>query len=525
MPTKKELQDKIDMLNDALEASLAASPERDNNFFTGGLSDLYTDRNAWDRKKVFAEALRAWRVNPIARRIVRLMTSFIIGKTLKIKAADPAVQTFLDDWWKRNDLTRNLRRWKDEDTRTGNLFILFNVQADGMSILRAVPAEQIEEIETDPNDIESELRYFKDPSQTEAWQAYADGATRFIRHYASNKPVGSAWGEADLSPLLVWIGRYSSWLEDRVRLNRFRTAFTWLVVGRYKSEAERATREKYINQNPPKPGSILVLNAEGGEAWAMMSPQLDSFDASMDGLTLKKMIAAGVGFPMHYLAEPEGATQTTAEAAGTPTFRTLEEAQSDFFEMVLDLARYALRAAGRNADAEIQIEGSDITERDNAALALALGRAYPNLSDLFDREAIDADEFMRLVYKMFAEVWKGKTPNIQRKPLIEPKQTPASYDDKTDPNDPKEDVQNAQPPNVTVTMPPTAINLTVPEQPAPIVNITNPAPQVTVKNDIPEQTPPEVTVINQVETPDITVENQTPALATEPALRRKRKKK
>ncbi len=110
MPTKRQLEDKISILNDALETALSVSPERDNNFFTGGLSDLYTDRNAWDRKKIFAESLRAWRVNPIARRIVKLMTSFIIGKNLKIKSDDPATQAWIDEWYKKNNLRRNLNR-------------------------------------------------------------------------------------------------------------------------------------------------------------------------------------------------------------------------------------------------------------------------------------------------------------------------------------------------------------------------------------------------------------------------------
>ena len=92
MPTKKELEDRISMLNDALEASIALSPERDNNFFTGGMSDLYTGRNSWDRKKIFAESLRAWRVNPIARRIVKLMTSFVIGKGLTFKSDNQTVE-------------------------------------------------------------------------------------------------------------------------------------------------------------------------------------------------------------------------------------------------------------------------------------------------------------------------------------------------------------------------------------------------------------------------------------------------
>jgi hypothetical protein len=90
------------------------------------------------------------------------------------------------------------------------------------------------------------------------------------------------------------------------------------------------------------------------------------------------------------------------------------------------------------------VRGPDITERDNATLALALGRAYPNLADLFDRDGIDAEEFMRLVYKQFAEVWKGKKPDLKKKPLVKPSdqvqeivKPPA--DPQTDPTDTPEE--------------------------------------------------------------------------------------
>ena len=444
MPTKKELEARIVILNDALEMSLAVSPVRDNNFFGGteGLSGAYTDRNTWDRKKIFSESLRAWRVNPIARRIVRLQTSFVVGKGLVIKSDNEETQTFLTEWWKKNKLSRNSKRWKDEDTRTGNLFILYNVLANGMTILRAVGTEMIEEIKTKDNDIEQEEKYTRSEVDKDSYIAYDPGGQQplFMLHFTSNQPVGSPWGEGDLTPLLVWIGRFSSWLEDRVRLNRFRTVFNYVVRGAYKDETARLTREKEIRANPPPPGSILVLNSNNGEDWGILAANLDSFDASVDGTAVKRMILDGIGHPMHWHAEPEGATQTTAEAAGTPTFRTLEETQNDFFETLIEMARVACEVRGLKP-ARIWIEGPDITERDNATLALALGRAYPHLADLLDREGIDDKEFMRLVYKMFAEVWdEKKTPKIKRKPLTKPAADApaASPDDVTEPTDPKE---------------------------------------------------------------------------------------
>lgn len=440
--TIKQLEAELAAVNDALEMALAVSPETDNNFFSGGLSSAYTDRNAWDRRKVFAEALRAWRVNPIARRIVDIKSAFVIGKGIEIKCKDTATLDYLLKWWNDplNNINKQIKRWKDENTRAGNLFFLFSVQENGMTHIRAVPAENIEEIETAENDIEQE-QMFVTETGTDNYQAYDPSAEQktFMLHFASNQPVGTPWGEPDLAPLLVWIGRYASWLEDRVRLNKFRTAFMYVVQGQYKSEIEKQNRQKALNSNPPKSGSVLVTDPS--EQWGVMSAQLDSFDANTDGLAIKKMIASGVGFPLHWLAEPESSTRTTAEAAGTPTFRSLEQEQKEFFDMLIEIMRVALEVRARsdktvNPKAEIWIEGPDITERDNAQLALAVSRLEPVLADLFDRELLEPSEFIRLIYRMIAETFTGKVGAGKRRPLTAPKGSPSAPSEPIAPPDP-----------------------------------------------------------------------------------------
>ena len=456
MPTKKTstakriaiLERQLSNANEALEVALSLSPERDNNFFTGGLSANYQDRNSWDRKKVFAESLRAWRVNPLARRIVRLIRSFIIGKGLEINAEDDYTNKFLQSWWTNplNDFERNIKRWKDDETRTGNLFFLFSILENGMSYIRAVPPESIEDIVTKENDVEQVIKFAKDTIGDDSYPAYnpEEDQNSFMVHFASNQPVGSVWGEADLSPLLFWIGRYSSWLEDRVRLNRFRSAFIYVVNGKYTNETERKKREDTLNSSPPKPGSILVVNSDAGETWEIQSAKLDSSDANTDGLAIKKMIASGVGFPLHYLAEPESSTRTTAEAAGTPTFRTLEEMQNEFFKTLSILARISLEVRSKKdpkikRDTKITVSGPDITERDNATLALALSRTEPALADMFDRHLIDEKEFLRVSYKMFAEVWNGITPKGKRRSISNPNQITPKEEETPDITDPKKD--------------------------------------------------------------------------------------
>jgi hypothetical protein len=226
-------------------------------------------------------------------------------------------------------------------------------------------------------------------------------------HYAVNRPVGACFGESDLAPLLRWLRRYTVWLEDRARLNRFRQSFMYVVQARFRDAGERAARAAEINAQPPNPGAVLVTDA--GETWSVLNPQLASGDSGEDGLALKKMVAVGSGNPLHFLAEPESATRTTAESAGGPTFRHYQQRQLFLIWLVGDLARAALRRRAYydprlDPEAEIAVRGADITSRDNEGLARAASLAAQAFGELQGRGLIDPAELVRIVYRFAGEV-------------------------------------------------------------------------------------------------------------------------
>jgi len=207
-------------------------------------------------------------------------------------------------------------------------------------------------------------------------------------------------------PILRWLSRYSAWLEDRARLNHFRNAFLYIVRARFASDAERRSRQSALNAAPPSPGSILVTDEN--ENWDTLHPRLESDEAGHDGLALKKMVASGAGIPMHFLAEPEGATRTTAEAAGGPTYRHFEQRQRFFLWMLEDALAAAVNRRSTvdhhvSRRAAIRLHGADISARDNISLAMAAGNISPTLYTLRDRGLIDDAELLRLVYRFCGE--------------------------------------------------------------------------------------------------------------------------
>lgn len=396
--------------------------ETENTLLVGAwqAGDSPRDRLTYDRKDMLADCMDAWRFNPLARRITELTTNYVTGGGFVISCPHAATQTFLEQFWEHrlNHLSLRVGELSDELVLSGNLFLLLSSDASGMSYLRVIPSADIARIESSGSDVEQELRYVGKPDLTgdeRVYPAYQPGKDRpeeggtfnpVMLHYAVNRPVGSQWGESDLAPILKWLSRYSAWLEDRVRLNRFRNAFVYVVRARFANETVRSNRQAQLALHPPAPGSVLVTDEN--EEWSVIAPKLEALDASSDGLAIKKMIAAGVGLPLHFLAEPESSTKTTAEASGNPSYRRFAERQRAMCWMLQDLLRVVVERRayfdpGVDPTAPIRVSGGDISARDNAELADAGQKAAAIASGLHEKGLISSEELLRLVYRFMGE--------------------------------------------------------------------------------------------------------------------------
>jgi hypothetical protein len=402
---------------------------RDDSTWRSVTANTYPrDRYPQDRDEVLQDALDAWRDNALARRVIELTTEFVVGNGLQITCEHEATHHFMQEWWNhpKNNMPQRIYEWCDELSRSGELFPIMSTGSDGMTYVRAIPAADIENIETNPEDVENEIRVIEriryDPATginlgSRSWKVYdadtdntPDEFGRFptvILHFPINRPIGSIHGESDLAPVTKWLVRYAAWLEDRARLNRYRNTFLFFVKGKFASRTQRLERQAELNDNPPQPGSILV--GDEAENWEVLSPKLESSDAATDGLALKKMISAGSGNPLHFLAEPESSTRTTAEASGGPTFRRYEQRQKYFTNMILQVAEVARArkcsiSHHMSRTAELSAKTSDISARDNVSLATAAGRIYDTFAALRDRAMVDDAELLRIIYRFSGEV-------------------------------------------------------------------------------------------------------------------------
>jgi len=401
-----------DEITKAVHDQFSVWVENDTTFYESGNLNQ-RDRLEPDRRQILEDVLLAWQTNPLARRIVSLTTQYVVGGGINFTSKHEPTLKFMREFWNHpiNAMPRQIYEWCDELTRTGNLFLLLSCDSVGMTYVRAIPTSLIDEIQAKSNDVEHPIKFVLSDQDKTSYPAFdfqdpPAVMSSTVMQFTINKPVGAQWGESDLAPSLKWLSRYSNWLEDRARLNRYRTAFLYIVTGVFKSDAERIARQNQLNAQPPNPGSIIVVNEN--EKWEAVSAKLESNQAGEDGLAIKKMIAAGSGIPMHFLAEPESSTRTTAEAAGGPTYRHFEQRQILFSWIIKTLFKAAI--SNRSSvdksvlpSAEIEISGSDISSRDNISLAMATSNIAAALSEVRDRELIDDHEFLRLLYRFCGE--------------------------------------------------------------------------------------------------------------------------
>lgn len=408
------------------------SPAKTEQTFLVGRqwNGLYRDRYSYQRDTILEEAVRAWRLNPLARQITNLYKIYNVDG-IGFKCEHPGTQKFLTEFWEHelNDMENQLEQIANEVFLTGTLFELFSVDSAGMVYFRVFPTDQMSEIVTAPNDIMQTISYITKPLQVDVEAKIypnprgrvASLTPQFMKHETINQLAGAAWGEGEIWPDLPWLGRYASFLEDRVRLNRYRNSFIYDVQIEETDVTKINTRKSQLLSNPPQQGDINVHGTN--ETWSVLSPKLESRQAETDGLQVKKMIMVNHA-PMHYAAEPESSTRTTADAAGTPTFKAFESRQKKFKSIILNIlktavTRRALTDESVDAKAKIEITAADATERDNAALALAMSQIVAAVGELYDRKLVEEEEYLRLIYRFGGETLPQnfKAPKGIRRPI------------------------------------------------------------------------------------------------------------
>jgi len=376
--------------------------------------------------EIHNQCYEAYNANPLAFAIIELTTSFVLGEGITISGNNKRVQQVIDAFWyhPENRMEERIYSLCTELSLYGELFIHFFVnQYDGSVVIRQIDPSLIDQIETDPEDVEKPLRYHRrpigqtmnatsgdppnfDPTKPADTQGKWFAAGKEVLHVAINKVSNAKRGKSDLATLLPWLRRYKDWLTDRVRINKFKAAFLW-DVSLTGADKKTIDRKKMEYTYPPEPGSVIIHNE--AEKWTAVEPNIQANDVSEDGRAIKLMVAVGATLPEHYLSDGDNGNRATATEMSLPTllkFKRRQRVMKYILTCILDrVIKEATKAGklGPRVDTTFEITFPEIDSGEHQTLAQATNYLVQALTSAKAQGWISDETAMKLIFEFAGE--------------------------------------------------------------------------------------------------------------------------
>lgn len=369
----------------------------------------------------------AYNANPLASAIIEQTTSFVLGEGITVSANHQRVQSVIDRFWDHpeNHMEERVYSLCTELALYGELFVHFFVNPyDGSVVIRQIDPSLIDEIETDYEDVEKQLRFHRRPlgqvmaatagdpppinvttRETDTQGCWFKAGTE-VQHFAINKVSNAKRGKSDLATLLPWLRRYKDWLTDRVRINKYKGAFLWDVTLNG-ADAKVIARKKMEYSYPPEPGSVLIHNDQ--EKWQAVQPNINANDAKEDGRAIKLMIAVGATLPEHFLSDGDNGNRATAAEMSLPTllkFKRRQRVIKYLLTCILDRVILEAQKAGKlgpRIDTSYEITFPEIDSGEHQTLANATNLLVSALANAKAQGWVSNETAMRMMFEFCGE--------------------------------------------------------------------------------------------------------------------------
>jgi hypothetical protein len=358
----KEREASINALDHVLEArnQVVDTDLRDGWTILGTGEGLPTEQ---EHKTMQLNAYKMYHTNTHARAIVRNLVKFVLGKGPAIIPDDEKNKKVKEVWKSFRKLNKMNRREKEIATRLfrdGETFLrLFINKLNGEVKIRFIRSsrigipnnKKIDEkewsfgIKCDPDDIEDVKAYYL---------LNPDGSSKNIVkasdiiHLKIFADSDQKRGVSVLRIAAKRIRQYDDWLEDRIVLNKVRSAIA--LIRKVDSSASKVTSIRddglstqlsstRLKQKMPHRGTIIT--ASKGVEYDMLSPRIQAGDVKDDGRSMLLSVASAVGFPeMIFTADYANANYASSLVAQNPFVREIEDWQDfllDFYEELFEI--------------------------------------------------------------------------------------------------------------------------------------------------------------------------------------------
>jgi len=272
-------------------------------------------------KEIREEAWKAFLTNPLAKRQVRNITSYLVGRGLKVTSpsedAQEIIDNFIDDpdnYWELFIREESNRLQID-----GEMVVLLYVNTgDGTVKIRDIEPNEIVEVILSPEDYRKILalkrvytkKVYSDDFKTYHTVQIEDyiqpgepdpNNSNIIRDFLFVKMPTVATqfrGVPELASHLYWLKQYRQLLDARINLNKMRASYIWDVS--VDGTDTDVSNVRKANSKPPRPGTVKFHNAK--VTWEPKSLNINAQDSESDIRAVKLMTVAGAGQPEYMVS-------------------------------------------------------------------------------------------------------------------------------------------------------------------------------------------------------------------------------
>lgn len=290
-----------------------------------------------------AKSFEAYNHSPYAHQIVRLTTSFVLGRGVSYKAKDQLVQERFAAWWKKADMDHRLETWSDCLSRDGELIVRrFKNPVTKELFLRWIGPSTVWEFVTDIEDIETVYYLHQqypaayqvlygapagakyDPSKFDSTK-YIVNQIPYDEVYCVKINVGpdEKRGRSDIFCILGWLKRHKDFQTGQVLKAIVQSVFAW----KNKLAGKQTDVDAFIQKfgtSVPDFGSLWTEN-EASTLEPMVADAKGAGDMSAPGI--ENTIAVGSGIPKEYLGSSEHASRSTAVIGSEPGIKKFQSRQ------------------------------------------------------------------------------------------------------------------------------------------------------------------------------------------------------
>jgi hypothetical protein len=369
---------------------------------------------------------------PFGKRIVEIITSYVVGERFKVICEDPAAQAIVDRFWddEINDMENRVQAMCNELTTFGEFCVPVTVNpVDGFVRLGYIDPMQIDAVEygkmtTPGGDQEVSfpvaVRLRKEvgvPEQkrlsivrtdedimSESY-GYLTGETFY---FAINKAMSASRGLSELFSLADWIDVFDQMIFDFADKVRFLNSFVWKYT---LNGADQKTVEKYqksITDNPPRQGGVHVTNDKVDiEA---LTPDFKGADMSAGAEMVKKYGLGGAGLPDWFFGDSGSGNRSTAQEMQGPTGKKLLTRQNHQVNCIKRMTTFVLQQAklhgtlGVNVNTNHTIEVPELLVRDLTAASNVLVDAAESAALAEDRGWIRGETAARFFHVLMGNL-------------------------------------------------------------------------------------------------------------------------